>query len=227
MRTRYSFAFSLLLTAPALAQPVPGSCELGRAQADLNVSDVQARLFNTGSLFFGNESQAAYLVPWKDHLVAEDVLNTRTLTELRAWIAERRARYRRHGRVRRGVCPVVVVRVRIGDLRRRECGQKRQGAGGGSECGHGCSRRLASPTLGNKRRPGPAGLPRRYRRARTTPSAPLTSSGPWDRTPARSSPARPASSRRLRLPRRRAFAEVRSPDPGRRGRIPIASGCPR
>ncbi len=66
MRNRYALLIpvALALTAPAAAQePVPGSCELGNAQADLNVSDVQARLFNTGSLFFGNSSQAAYLVP--------------------------------------------------------------------------------------------------------------------------------------------------------------------
>ncbi len=55
---------SLLAASTASGQaPLPGNCELGHAQADLNVSDVQARLFNTGSLFFGNTSQAAYLVP--------------------------------------------------------------------------------------------------------------------------------------------------------------------
>jgi len=72
MRLRYTLVGFALLTAPApwwgvegaRAQlPVPGSCGLGRAQADLNVSDVAARLFNTGSLFFGSSSQAHYLVP--------------------------------------------------------------------------------------------------------------------------------------------------------------------
>ena len=53
---------TLVLAAPARAQTA-GDCALGTAQADLDFSDVQARVFNTGSLFFGNGSQAAYLVP--------------------------------------------------------------------------------------------------------------------------------------------------------------------
>jgi hypothetical protein len=53
-----------LIPAGVLAQaPVPGDCELGRAEADIDVGDVFARVFNTGSLFFGNTSQAHYLVP--------------------------------------------------------------------------------------------------------------------------------------------------------------------
>jgi hypothetical protein len=43
--------------------PIPGSCILGRAEKDLDVNNVLARLFNTGSLFFGNSSQATYIVP--------------------------------------------------------------------------------------------------------------------------------------------------------------------
>ena len=53
---------TLVLAAPARAQTA-GDCTLGTAQADLDFSDVQARVFNTGSLFLGNASQAAYLVP--------------------------------------------------------------------------------------------------------------------------------------------------------------------
>src|SRR6056297_3769422 len=54
----------LFLAAPALAQ-TPGNCERGSAEVDLNISDVNARLFNTGSLFFGNTTVAGdgYLVP--------------------------------------------------------------------------------------------------------------------------------------------------------------------
>ena len=48
---------SALVASSALAQ-TPGSCEVGTAQAFLDVSDVQASLFNTGSLFLGE-----YLVP--------------------------------------------------------------------------------------------------------------------------------------------------------------------
>ncbi len=54
----------LLLAAPALAQ-TPGNCALGTAERDLDVSGVLARLFNTGSLFFGNATTNGdgYLVP--------------------------------------------------------------------------------------------------------------------------------------------------------------------
>src|SRR5687768_11177362 len=64
MRLRHVALLALVSAPAAIAQvPVPGTCEAGRAQADLNVSDVQARLFNRGNLFFGNTSQAAYIVP--------------------------------------------------------------------------------------------------------------------------------------------------------------------
>ncbi|MDX1418507.1 MAG: T9SS type A sorting domain-containing protein [Rubricoccaceae bacterium] len=43
--------------------PTPGSCELGTAAKDLDVNRVQARAFNTGSLFFGATAEAIYLVP--------------------------------------------------------------------------------------------------------------------------------------------------------------------
>ncbi len=45
------------------ALPEPGSCILGRAQRDLDVNNVRARVFNTGSLFYGNGAEAQYVVP--------------------------------------------------------------------------------------------------------------------------------------------------------------------
>lgn len=51
-----------LVSSTAIAQ-TPGNCELGTVESDLYSSDVVARLFTTGSLFFGNSSEAAYLVP--------------------------------------------------------------------------------------------------------------------------------------------------------------------
>ena len=55
---------SALLASSALAQ-TPGSCTTGTAQAFLDVSDVQASLFNTGALFFGGSTTSGdgYLVP--------------------------------------------------------------------------------------------------------------------------------------------------------------------
>lgn len=52
----------LALPSAALAQQT-GSCELGTAEKDLDVNNVLARAFNTGSLFYGNTSEAAYIVP--------------------------------------------------------------------------------------------------------------------------------------------------------------------
>jgi hypothetical protein len=54
----------LLLVAPALAQ-TPGTCASGTAEGDLDIADVFARNFNTGSLFFGNTTVAGngYIVP--------------------------------------------------------------------------------------------------------------------------------------------------------------------
>ena len=45
--------------------PAPGTCDLGIAERDLDVNGVLARVFNTGSLFFGNTTTAGngYLVP--------------------------------------------------------------------------------------------------------------------------------------------------------------------
>ncbi len=56
-------ALALLLSAaPVLAQ-TPGSCALGTAAGTLDVSDVRARLFNTGSLFYSSTASAQYTVP--------------------------------------------------------------------------------------------------------------------------------------------------------------------
>lgn len=53
------------LLAPTLSAQTPGSCSLGTAQNDLDVNNVFARTFNTGSLFYGNTtvSGEGYLVP--------------------------------------------------------------------------------------------------------------------------------------------------------------------
>ena len=61
---RYTALSLILLAAPAFAQ-TPGTCDLGVAEGDLDVNDVFARVFNTGSLFFGNSTTAGngYLVP--------------------------------------------------------------------------------------------------------------------------------------------------------------------
>lgn len=55
---------SAMLASSAFAQ-TPGSCGVGTAQAFLDVSDVQASLFNTGALFFGGTTTSGdgYLVP--------------------------------------------------------------------------------------------------------------------------------------------------------------------
>jgi hypothetical protein len=67
---RYSYipllaALVLLGTAPgAHAQgPAPASCVLGTAQADLNINNALGRVFNTGSLFYGNSATNFYYVP--------------------------------------------------------------------------------------------------------------------------------------------------------------------
>ncbi len=61
---RYAVSILFLLSVPVLAQ-TPGSCELGVAEGDLDVNQVFARVFNTGALFFGNDTTAGngYLVP--------------------------------------------------------------------------------------------------------------------------------------------------------------------
>jgi hypothetical protein len=62
MPLRYALVVLCLLPLAARAQ-TPGTCAPGRAERDLAVGDVRARVFNTGSLFYGNTSSAAYLVP--------------------------------------------------------------------------------------------------------------------------------------------------------------------
>src|SRR5688572_24828403 len=63
MLLRYALVSVLVLLPLSARAQQPGSCALGRAEGDLDVGDVFARVFNTGSLFFGNQSQAAYIVP--------------------------------------------------------------------------------------------------------------------------------------------------------------------
>ena len=63
MRHATLFFLFLALAAPLAAQTAPGNCALGTAEPDLTLSDVRARVFNTGSLFFGATSQAVYEVP--------------------------------------------------------------------------------------------------------------------------------------------------------------------
>ncbi|OZC04397.1 T9SS type A sorting domain-containing protein [Rubricoccus marinus] len=55
----------LLFAASGAHAQTPGSCALGTAEGDLDVSNVFARVFNTGSLFFGNATTNGdgYLVP--------------------------------------------------------------------------------------------------------------------------------------------------------------------
>lgn len=43
--------------------PDPGSCTLGSAQKDLDVNNVRSRVYNTGSLAYGNGNSAQYVVP--------------------------------------------------------------------------------------------------------------------------------------------------------------------
>ena len=43
-----------LFVIPVAGAQAPGNCQQGIAENDLNLSDVFARVFNTGSLFFGN-----------------------------------------------------------------------------------------------------------------------------------------------------------------------------
>jgi len=62
---RILFLVFVLLGSGAASAQTPGSCALGRAEGDLNVSNVFARVFNTGSLFYGNITTAGdgYWVP--------------------------------------------------------------------------------------------------------------------------------------------------------------------
>jgi hypothetical protein len=53
----------VLFLARLAAAQSPGTCERGRAEAALDVSDVYALAFTTGSLFYGNGSAAAHVVP--------------------------------------------------------------------------------------------------------------------------------------------------------------------
>jgi len=63
LRTLVAAALVAHIGTVSAQTPTPGTCQLGVAERDVYVSDVLARVFNTGSLFFGGSSQAAYLVP--------------------------------------------------------------------------------------------------------------------------------------------------------------------
>ena len=69
VRIRYATKLLLLLLAGTLALPAaaqaPGTCTLGRAEADLDINNIFARVFNTGSLFYGNTTTGGdgYLAP--------------------------------------------------------------------------------------------------------------------------------------------------------------------
>ncbi|HEX8299092.1 MAG TPA: hypothetical protein VF594_08010 [Rubricoccaceae bacterium] len=62
------FALSCAAMPGVRAQtaPAPASCVLGRAQATLDIGDVEARIFNTGALFYGNSETHAYYVPRRE-----------------------------------------------------------------------------------------------------------------------------------------------------------------
>ena len=70
-------AFLLTLAAaaalPAAAQPAPGSCEPGTAEAVLDGNAVTATLFNGGNLFFGNASSEAYVIGGTTAMFAANV----------------------------------------------------------------------------------------------------------------------------------------------------------
>ena len=54
-----------MILAPVLSAQTPGTCTLGTAKNELDVNNVFARTFNTGSLFYGNATinGDGYLVP--------------------------------------------------------------------------------------------------------------------------------------------------------------------
>ncbi len=62
---RLLLAALVLLTITAAHAQTPGDCSLGTAQGDLATPDLFARVYNTGSLFFGNTTTAGdgYFVP--------------------------------------------------------------------------------------------------------------------------------------------------------------------
>jgi len=59
------FVLAAGMAPTASGQVLPGMCQPGTAERDLDVNNVLARMFNTGSLFFGNTTVAGdgYLVP--------------------------------------------------------------------------------------------------------------------------------------------------------------------
>ncbi|OZC04396.1 T9SS type A sorting domain-containing protein [Rubricoccus marinus] len=63
MRRFATLAALLLFVASGAHAQTPGLCEMGTAEGDLDVSNVFARVFNTGSLFLGNSTASGYVVP--------------------------------------------------------------------------------------------------------------------------------------------------------------------
>ena len=55
-------------TASLVRAPEPGSCEIGRSNGTLNVNQVQATVFTTGTLFYGPGGQHEYYVPQQSRL---------------------------------------------------------------------------------------------------------------------------------------------------------------
>ena len=53
----------VLNTLQASRAQTPGTCVTGAAYADLDVNEVEARLYNTGALFYGNAGSGRYIVP--------------------------------------------------------------------------------------------------------------------------------------------------------------------
>ena len=53
-------------SATSASRPDPGSCEIGRANGTLNVNQVQATIFTTGTLFYGPGGEHEYYVPTTD-----------------------------------------------------------------------------------------------------------------------------------------------------------------
>jgi hypothetical protein len=63
MRLATALALAVVLLVPAARAQTPGACMSGEDRGDLDVSDVRAALFNTGSLFYSNSAYAQYVVP--------------------------------------------------------------------------------------------------------------------------------------------------------------------
>ncbi len=60
---RYALAVSLVLAASAALAQTPGDCAVGQASGTLDVSDVAATFFTTGTIAYGPGEAANYFVP--------------------------------------------------------------------------------------------------------------------------------------------------------------------